>query len=324
MTISLKAILKYFKDIFMESMEIALPLYRIMIPMLILIKVLNELGFVEILGNWLAPAMALVGLPGSMGLVWGATLLGGFFPGIIIFADLGSSELLTVGQVTVLSSLMLIAHSLPIELQIADKAGSRWLGMGIIRVLGALLYGILLNKILTWGDWFSEKSVLLWYPKTESADLKSWGLEQIKALLIMFFILFLLLQFMKLRDLLGLDKVLKFLFQPILKKIGIGSEATNITVIGMTLGIAYGGGLIIRESNNGRIPSRDVFFSLVLMGFLHSIIEDTLLMILLGGSLWGILIGRIIFAFFIVWLMVKIFSFLPEKSFKKFFFKDRS
>tara|TARA_B100000700_G_C14362706_1_gene542233 strand:+ start:42 stop:434 length:393 start_codon:yes stop_codon:yes gene_type:complete len=129
---------------------------------------------------------------------------------------------------------------------------------------------------------------------------------------------------MKLRDFLGLDKLLKFLFQPLLKKLGIGKEATNITIIGMTLGIAYGGGLIIRESNNGLIPPRDVFFSLVLMGFLHSIIEDTLLMMLLGGSIWGFLIGRIIFAFFIVWLMVKIFSFLSEKSFKKFFFKERS
>ena len=170
----------------------------------------------------------------------------------------------------------------------------------------------------------SSKSVLLWYPKTESVELKSWSLEQIKALLIMFFILFLLVQFMKLRDLLGLDKVLKFLFQPLLKKLGIGSEATNITIIGMTLGIAYGGGLIIRESNNGTIPSRDIFFSLVLMGFLHSIIEDTLLMMLLGGSIWGFLIGRIIFAFFIVWLMVKIFSIMSEQSFNKFFFKYRS
>ena len=109
-----------------------------------------------------------------------------------------------------------------------------------------------------------------------------------------------------------------------MKKLGIGKEATNITVIGMTLGIAYGGGLIIRESNEGKIPPKDIFFSLVLMGFLHSIIEDTLLMMLLGGSIWGFLIGRIIFAFFIVWLMVKIFSIMSEQSFNKFFFKDRS
>ncbi len=314
----------YLKDSFKESLAISLPLYRIMIPMIILIKILKELGLVEILGNWLAPLMSIVGLPGSMGLVWAATILGGFFPGIIIFADLGSTEVLTVSQVTVLSSLMLVAHSLPIELQIADKAGARWLSMGIIRVLGAILYGMILNKILIWGDLLTERSVLLWHPKTEELDLITWSLEQIKALLIMFVVLFFLLQFMKLRDLLGIDIVLKFFFQPVLSKIGIGREATNITVIGMTLGIAYGGGLIIREANKGKIPSRDIFFSMVLMGFLHSIIEDTLLMMLLGGSIWGFLIGRIIFAFFIVWIMVKLFSIMTDENFKKFFFKEKT
>ena len=313
---------KYLKNNFKESVKVALPLYRIMIPMIILVKILREIGVVEILGSWLAPLMSIVGLPGSMGLVWAATMLGGFFPGIIIFADLSSSEVLTVSQVTVLSSLMLIAHSLPIELQIAKKAGSRWLSMGIIRILGALLYGIILNQILNWGNWLTERSVLLWHPKTKALDLQTWSLEQFKALLIMFVVLFLLLQLMKLRDLLGLNNLLKFIFEPLLKKLGIGREATNITVIGMTLGIAYGGGLIIRESRAGRIPPRDIFFSLALMGLFHSVVEDTILMMLLGGSIWGFLVGRMIFAFILVWLMVRLFSLIPEQRFQKFFFNQ--
>ena len=79
---------EYIKNIFKESIVVALPLYRIMIPMIILVKIIKEVGFVEILGYWLAPLMSIVGLPGSMGLVWAATMLGGFFPGIIIFAAL--------------------------------------------------------------------------------------------------------------------------------------------------------------------------------------------------------------------------------------------
>ena len=153
MIIYFRKFFNYLKDNFKETLVISLPLYRIIIPMIILIKILKELGLVEILVHWLAPLMSIVGLPGSMGLVWAATILGGFFPCIVVFADLGSTEVLTVSQVTVLSSLMLIAHSLPIELQIADKAGARWLSMGIIRVLGALLYGMILNKILIWGNW---------------------------------------------------------------------------------------------------------------------------------------------------------------------------
>ena len=89
----------------------------------------------------------------------------------------------------------------------------------------------------------------------------------------------------------------------------------------MTLGIAYGGGLIIRESRNGTIPPRDIFFSLVLMGLFHSVIEDTLLLLLLGGSIWGFLVGRLMFALFAVWLMVKLFSLISEKRFQSLFFK---
>jgi len=90
----------------------------------------------------------------------------------------------------------------------------------------------------------------------------------------------------------------------------------------MTLGIAYGGGLIIRESRAGRIPPRDIFFSLALMGLFHSVVEDTILMMLLGGSIWGFLVGRMIFAFILVWLMVRLFSLIPEQRFQKFFFNQ--
>ena len=158
-------IFKYFIDVIKESLVVALPLYRIMIPMIVLVKILKEAGIVELLGHWLAPLMSVVGLPGSMGLVWAATMLGGFFPGIIIFADFSATEVLNVRQVTVLSSLMLIAHSLPIELKIVNKAGANWFTMGIIRIFGALIYGIILNQFLLRFNMLKERNVLLWYPK---------------------------------------------------------------------------------------------------------------------------------------------------------------
>ena len=312
------------RDFFREAFNVALPLFRIMIPMIIVVKILKEMGAIEILGQWLAPVMGIVGLPGSMGLVWAATLVAGFFPGIIIFADLAAGEMLTVGQVTVLTSMMLIAHSLPVELQIADKAGPRWLSMGILRIGGALLYGLILNQILLWGNWLAESSILLWHPETGPVDLQTWALDQIVGLMLMFLILLGIMLMMKILDKFGLTKLLQRLFQPLLRNLGIGKEATNITVIGITLGISYGGGLIIKESHAGTIPPRDIFFALVLMGFFHSFVEDTLLMLLLGGSLWGFLVGRFIFALLSVWLLVKLFSLISEKRFQRYFFKPKT
>ncbi len=42
---------------------------------------------------------------------------------------------------------MLIAHSLPVELSIAKKAGARIVPMAALRLLSALCYGIVLNLI---------------------------------------------------------------------------------------------------------------------------------------------------------------------------------
>jgi len=312
------------RDFLRESVSVAFPLFRIMIPMIIVVKILKEIGAIDILGQSLAPVMGVVGLPGSMGLVWAATLVAGFFPGMIIFADLATGAMLTVGQVTVLTSMMLIAHSLPVELQIADKAGPRWLSMGVLRIGGALLYGLILNQILLWGNWLSESSVLLWHPATGTVDLQTWAWDQVVGLMLMFMILMGIMLLMKLLDKFGLSLFLQRIFKPLLSKLGIGKEATNITVIGITLGISYGGGLIIKESRAGTIPPRDIFFAMVLMGLFHSIVEDTLLMLLLGGSLWGFLVGRFIFALLVVWLLVRLLSLLSEERFQRYFFKPKA
>ena len=312
------------RDFLRESVSVAFPLFRIMIPMIIVVKILKEIGAIDILGQSLAPVMGVVGLPGSMGLVWAATLVAGFFPGMIIFADLATGEMLTVGQVTVLTSMMLIAHSLPVELQIADKAGPRWLSMGVLRIGGALLYGLILNQILLWGNWLSESSVLLWHPATGTVDLQTWAWDQVVGLMLMFMILMGIMLLMKVLDKFGLSLFLQRIFKPLLSKLGIGKEATNITVIGITLGISYGGGLIIKESRAGTIPPRDIFFAMVLMGLFHSIVEDTLLMLLLGGSLWGVLVGRLIFALLVVWLLVRLLSLLSEERFQRYFFKPKA
>ena len=60
------------------------------------------------------------------------------------------------------------------------------------------------------------------------------------------------------------------------------------------------------------------------MGLFHSFVEDTLLMLLLGGSLWGYLVGRLIFALLVVWLLVRILSILSDKQFQRYFFKAKT
>ncbi len=307
-----------------ESVAIALPLFRIMIPIIVLVKVLQEVGMVEVLGQVLAPLMGLVGLPGSMGLVWAATILSGPYTGIVVFANLVSTDPLSVAQVTVLSSMMLIAHSLPIELKVVAKAGPRMWGMAVIRLGGALLYGMILHQVLHGGAWLQEPAALLWTPEPPSSDWLVWAWGEVQNLGWVMVVLIGLVILMRVLDALRITHLLQRLLTPLLSQLGVGREATNLTVIGITLGISYGSGLILREAQTGRIPPRDVFFSLALMGLFHSIFEDTMLMLLIGADWVGIVIGRLLFSLVAVWLLVRAANAMPEVQFHRWFLRPVS
>jgi hypothetical protein len=134
----------------------------------------------------------------------------------------------------------------------------------------------------------------------------------------MFVIVLILMAFMRLLRWLKVLDWIERMLAPVLRLLGMTPAATDITVVGMVLGIGYGGGLIIAHANSGRIGKRDVFFSLALMGFCHSLIEDTLLMAALGGHASGILLARILFALACTFALVRLYACLPAAIFDKY------
>jgi len=50
-----------------------------------------------------------------------------------------------------------------------------------------------------------------------------------------------------------------------------------LAIVGITLGVSFGGGLLINEAKRGHISPRDIFVAMMLLNLLHSLIEDTLL-----------------------------------------------
>ncbi len=134
-----------------ETVQISLTLFRIMIPVIIAVKILQQFGAVAALGEILSPVMRIVGLPGSMGLVWATTILSNIYTGIVVFVSVSANESLTVAQTTVLGTMMLVAHSLPIELRIAQKAGARLRFMGLFRMGGAFVLGWALFRLYSLG-----------------------------------------------------------------------------------------------------------------------------------------------------------------------------
>ena len=288
---------QFFKTLFDEVVTVSVPLFKLMVPIILLVKVLEELGAITLLGQWLGPLMALVGLPEEMGLVWAATIATNIYGGMIVLYSVAADNTLTVAQMTVLGGLLLMAHGLPIETRIAQLAGMRMRVAIITRMFGAFAFAWLLHMLYDQTQTLQEPAQMMWQPQPIPDGLVYWFLAQAKALVMIQIVIIILLTFLKIMRMLGVEKVIQWMLRPLLKLVGIGKEATTITLVGITLGIAFGGGLLIKEAHAGHVSKKDVFTSLILLGFCHSLIEDTLLVILLGAHLSGVLWFRLVFAF---------------------------
>lgn len=316
-----RSILDAAKALLLEGGRTSWTLFRILVPISIATRILAQMGVLEHLGAMLGPVMKVVGLPGSMGLVWATALATNLYGGILVFASLAPEEGLTVAQVSVLATMMLVAHGLPLELRIAQKAGPRLRATAVIRFGGALVLGFVLHQLYARGGFLQTPNTALWRPAAPDPSWLAWAIGEARKLVTIFGIILCLLALMKLLRRIGITAVLTRLLKPVLTMLGMSEAAAPVTIIGITMGLTYGGGLIIEEAHSGRLSPRDVFFSLTFMGLCHSLIEDTLLMTVLGAHVSGIFWGRILFASLAIALLVRLIGRLPEASFNRFFFR---
>lgn len=304
-----------------ETWKTSLILLKIVIPVSIATKFLTDWGVVDYIGLALGYVMKLAGLPGSMGVVWATAMITNLYAAIVVFSSMVVYEHLTIAQVTILATMMLVAHSLPIELGITRKAGIRLRFMLLFRVLFSLIFGIILNRIYLLTGFLQAGFIAVWQPEKIDPSWSAWVISQCKTILTIYVIILLLLIIVKLLNWLHITDLLGRVLRPVLYLMGISKDAAPVTIIGMTMGLGYGGGLIIHEARSGRLSKRDIFFSLSFMGLMHSMIEDTLLMILLGGHISGVLFMRFIFAMIVIFIMVRLMRNLTDTSFNRYFIR---
>lgn len=303
-----------------QAIKTSLALFRIIVPIAIGVRLLEMAGAIKLLGQLLAPVMALVGLPGSMGLVWATTLVTNIYGGMVVFAGVAPDAGLSVAQVTVLATMMLIAHAIPVEASIARQAGTSFRSMAALRVAGALVGGATLSLIYTLTDTLQQPNQALWSPPPRDPSWIGWALGEGRNLLYIFLIILALHILMRLLERFGIIRALTALLRPVLTLLGISERAAPLAIIGMTLGLTYGGGLIIQEARAGELSRHDVFCALTLLGICHSFIEDTLLMVVIGGHLSGTLLWRTLFALVTTFLAAQLLRRIPAALAERWLF----
>ena len=278
-----------------DGHRVAISIFRFLIPIVIIVKILEESGLIPYLAMPMRPLMDLIGLPAELSLAWVTSILVSMYPGLIVLISLapGLPEL-TVAQMTIFGLLVLIAHSLILEVRIAGQCGVNMPFQFVIRFAGGLLAAWLLHLILDGFGLLQERAVIL-LAAQPTASLDMWALQQIKTLAQIYVIICALMLLNQALDTFHISEYMGRLLGPVMRLLGISPKAVSIVIIGFTMGILYGSGLIIKNAQNGELGPRDALCSITLLGLCHSLIEDTILLALLGGSLLGLLFFRLVF-----------------------------
>ena len=305
---------KILVNIFQETTKIFWILFKVILPVVIVIRVLELIGAIPFLAKFLEPLTSFIGIDGSLGLVWMAAILVNIYAGLAAFASLQAIFDYSVAETTILGLIILIAHSLPIEVAIAKKSRISWIFNLSFRFINAIVAGKILNLIFTKYELFNEPNQSVLQVPNELVSNFEWATLQIQNFFIIFLIIFFIISTINILKALGVWSLIINIMKIPLSYLGMSEKVANIILIGLTLGISFGGGFLIEESKKNNISKKDILLSLSFLSLCHSIIEDTILILLLGSHISGILFFRFIYTVIIILLM----KILLETKMQKF------
>jgi hypothetical protein len=96
--------------------------------------------------------------------------------------------------------------------------------------------------------------------------------------------------------------------EPAMRGVGLTREAAVPLFTGIFLGLAYGAGIIIRVAQQKKLPDRELFLMGLFLATCHSVVEDILIFVVIGGSGLAILGVRLGLAVLLTGLMARIWK----------------
>lgn len=256
--------------------------------------ILNCFGVVDTLSVFLQPAANLLGLGGQSILV----LLSGYLINTYSAIALMLSLDLALREISILSSMILLSHTLPIELSIQKKAGGKiWLSL-LIKVGSSIITGLILNLILSGSNEVYSGAQLV--SSAESASLsdvlKSWLMENVTILKIFIINIVINVVFKFLIKFHIIDK-LSNLLKHIMFLFGLAKEAATYWLVANIVGLIYGAGILITANENNSLEKYEISKLNVSICSMHSLIQETANFLPLGVNIL-IIIGTCGVCFF--------------------------
>ena len=289
-----------------KSGRTTLWLLKIILPISLLVRFLDYFGALAFIAQFLDPVFLHLGLPGSTAIIFITSI---FLP---LYAPLAiiMSMTVTLRELTILALMCQIAHNLPVECAIQAKTGTSFWSMFTLRVVVSILVGILLNLILPAEMGMPLFSKVNTEAMTSVGDvLVLWLKSSVQMALLIFTIITALNVLYKTLEHYNLITKLSKAMEPVLRFFGLPASTGFLWLIGYIVGLAYGGAMMIDQMNDGKVTRSDAELLNYHLAVSHSVIEDNLLFVALGVSVWWILGVRLAVAWIVVWSRKALYSF---------------
>jgi hypothetical protein len=306
------AVSSYLIALVLRSWRLFITVTKVMLPVMVVVQVAQEFGLVDIVGEFIAPAMGLLHLPPEAGIIWATTLLTGIYGGIASLSGLAGTLEMNAGQFSALCAMMLFAHSIPVEQAIVRRAGASFGVTSALRIGTAFVYG----AVVSWAcylsgaladpvsfEWLRGSSFV---SSSASAGYLGWIQSTAFSLALTYVIILVLVLVLDGLDRLGITRRITKALTPVLRVSGLDEQVAPVTTVGVLLGLTYGGALIIDEATRQNFSARTRFLALSWLSLSHSLIEDTLLMVALGADVWIVLVGRVAITLAIIAVLARL------------------
>ncbi|XQY91453.1 nucleoside recognition domain-containing protein [Metabacillus sp. HB246100] len=286
---------KSFKLGLQAGLQTTWTLGKVIFPITLIVGMLQFTPVLDWIAKLITPLMGIFGLSGEAAI---PLVIGNF---LNLYAGIGAilSLDLTVKEVFILALMLSFSHNLLIESSVAAKVGLKLWVILAVRIGLALVSAIIVNLVWQGGSEMAKYG----FVSTSEVVPDGWfeiilmgvqkaalGVVQLALIVIP---LMIIIQFLK--DF-GLLKVFTKWMEPVTRLLGMKENTSMTLVAGLTIGLAYGAGVMIQAVKEDNVSKKDLTLAFIFLVACHAVVEDTLIFIPLGIPVLPLLIIRLVVA----------------------------
>ncbi|GIN95217.1 putative membrane protein YvoD [Siminovitchia terrae] len=275
---------------------------KVIFPVTLFVVVLQHTPILPWVIRLIEPIMGIFGLSGDAAI---PLVLGNFLNLYAGIAGIMSLDL-TVKEVFIIAVMMSFSHNLFIESSVAMKVGVPFWLILTVRIGLAVISAITINLLWNGGQEMAQYGMISVQEEQVTGVVSVITLALKKAFLgvlqLTVIVMPLMVGIQLLKDYKWLDVFSRWV-APFTRMLGMKENTSTTMASGLVFGLAYGAGVMIQAVKEDGVSKRDVTLAFIFLVACHAVVEDTLIFVPLGISVWPLLIIRLLTAIILTWFV---------------------